>query len=159
MRPRHIWSHPSLDLSAKRRRIVSELNEIRILLATAFVGLALSACSQTTQTPDDPYAGLDSGILSWRTSLEATHPACATKVEGSGCEGFQVTCKAAQTITPTEKAGGVTAKVVAAMSFLGKNADGSTNRPGSATAIFAKSKGAWVRMEASPVNLTTCAPV
>ena len=159
MPPHHISSHPRLDLSAKRRGTVPELNVIRILLATALAGLALSACSQATATSDDPYAGLDSGILSWRTSLEATHPACATKVEGSGCVGFQVTCKAAQTITSAEKAGGVTAKVVAAMSFLGKNSDGSTNRPGSATAIFAKSKGAWTRTVAAPVNLTTCAPV
>lgn len=132
---------------------------IRIFFAAALTGLALSACSKATSTADDPYSGLDSGILSWRTNLEATHPACATKVEGSGCEGFQVTCKAAQEITSAEKAGGVTAKVVAAMSFLGKNSDGSTNRPGSATAIFAKSKGNWTRAEAAPVNLTTCAPV
>ena len=132
---------------------------IRILALSALAALSLMACSKQTAVSDDPYAGLDAGILSWRTNLEATHPACATKFEGAGCEAFQVTCKAAQDISSAEKARGVSAKVVAAMSFLGRNADGSTDRPGSATALFSKTKDAWTRREAAPVNLTTCAPV
>lgn len=134
---------------------------IRLLLAPALAALALAGCSKASSdtASGDPYAGLETQILSWRNTIEATHPACATKVEGKGCESYQVTCKAAQEITSDETAKGVTAQVVAAMTFNGRNPDGSTDRPGSSFGLFSKAGGAWSRSEAAPVNMSTCAPV
>jgi hypothetical protein len=131
---------------------------IKPAVAAALAALLLTACSSGGDSKsNDPYAGLDQQILSWRTAIETGHPACAAKVEGKGCQDFQVTCKAAQEIGPEDK--GVTAKVVAAMTFAGRNPDGSTGKSGSSFAMFSKAGGAWTRGEAQPVNLRTCAPV
>ena len=132
-------------------------------LATVAVlsALSLAACSQANGRANsgDPYAGLDSQILTWRNAIEATHTACAAKVEGKGCQDFQVMCKAAQEITPDEAAKGVTAQVVAAMTFAGRNPDGSTGKSGSSFAVFSKANNAWTREPSSPVNMQTCAPL
>ncbi|WP_293676829.1 hypothetical protein [uncultured Phenylobacterium sp.] len=131
---------------------------IRPLAAAGLCGLLLAACSQggTTSDPSDPHAGLDPQILAWRNDLEANHVACKAKVDGHGCDSFEVTCKAMQEITPEEAAKGVTAQVVAAMSFNGRSGGG---QPGSAFALFSKAGGQWSRAEAMPVNMNTCAPV
>ena len=123
--------------------------------------LLLSACNSggDAASSSDPNAGLDAEILAWRNDLEASHPACATKVEGKGCESFEVTCKGLQELTPEEQAQGITTQVVAAIRFSGRMADGSTGKPGSAFAEFSKANGQWTRTEAKPVNLGTCAPV
>lgn len=135
----------------------------RLLLVTGLCALSLAACGKTggstAASSSDPYAGLDGGILAWRTAIEASHPACATKVEGHGCESFQVTCKAQQEITPDETAKGVTAQVIAAMTFNGRNPDGSSGKPGSSFATFSKIGGQWTREEAKPVNMSSCAPL
>jgi len=133
---------------------------IRPLAIAGLAALLLTGCSQRAG-PDasGPYAGLESEILSWRTEIEATHPACTAKVAGKGCESFEVTCKGAQTIAPDETARGVTARVVAAMTFNGRNPDGSSGRPGSSFAQFTKAGGKWTRIPAMPVNMTSCAPV
>ena len=120
--------------------------------------LLLSACGERGADSSDPYAGMDKEILAWRSEIEAEHVACKTKVEGKGCESFQVTCKVAGEITPEEQTKGVTAQVLAAMNFNGRNPDGSTGKPGSAFAEFSKTRAGWTRKEAEPVNLTTCAP-
>ena len=133
---------------------------IRPLAALAVCGLLLiGACSPAANKAgsDDLYAGLDAQILDWRTALETSHPACASKVDGKGCESFQVTCKAMQEITPDEKAKGITAQIVASMSFNGRGAEGVSGRPGSAFALFSKAGGAWTRVESPPVNMSTCA--
>ena len=132
---------------------------IKHAAAVSLAALLLTACSSGGggSKSSDPYAGLDQQILSWRTAIEAGHPACAAKVEGKGCQDFQVTCKAAQEIGPQDA--GVTAKVVAAMTFAGRNPDGSTGKSGSSFAVFSKAGDAWTRSESSPVNLRTCAPV
>lgn len=135
---------------------------IRPAVAAALVALSLAACGPGgggASSSSDPYAGLDTEILGWRTSLEAGHPACARKVEGKGCQDFQVMCKAAQDISAGEAAKGVKAKVVAAMTFAGRNADGSTGKSGSSFAVFSKAGDTWTRGEAMPVNMTTCAPL
>jgi hypothetical protein len=135
---------------------------IRLSAVVCLAALSLAACGQagnTQQTSSDPYAGLDTQILEWRKTIEATHSACANKVDGKGCQDFQVMCKGAQEITPEEAARGVTAQVVAAMTFAGRNPDGSTSKSGSSFALFSKSGGAWTRTEAMPVNLHTCAPL
>ncbi|WP_397417796.1 hypothetical protein [Phenylobacterium sp.] len=135
---------------------------MRRLLAAALVPVLLAACTPPAggaTDAGDPYAGLDSQILVWRGALEAEHPACATKVDGKGCQDFQVMCKAAQEITPEETGRGVTAQLVAAMTFAGRNADGSTGKSGSAFAVFTKTGTTWSREGAPPVNLSTCAPL
>ena len=134
---------------------------IRPLVAASFCGLLLAACSQGGAGGDskDPYAGLDKQILAWHTDLEANHPACRTKVDGHGCESFEVRCKAMQEITPDETAKGITAQVIAAMTFSGRSADGSSGKPGSAFALFSKAGGQWTRADAMPVKMDTCAPL
>ncbi len=132
----------------------------RLLILAGVTALSLSACGKTdTGGAGDPYAGLESQILSWRTAIEAGHPSCSTKVDGKGCADFQVTCKAAQIIAPDETARGVSAKVVAAMTFNGRTSEGVSGQPGSAFALFSKTGSAWTRAESPPVNLTSCAPV
>lgn len=130
-------------------------------LAAAVLLLPLAACSQGGQKPaaTDLNAELQPQIAAWHDAVEANHVACRTKVGGKGCESFEVTCKAAQDITPAEQATGVTAKVVAAMTFSGRNPDGSSGKPGSAFAQFSKAGGTWTRAEAKPVNMSTCAPL
>ena len=133
----------------------------RILAVSLSTLLLLSACGpkvDETSTPDR-YSGLAPQILAWRTAIEASHPACAIKIEGRGCEAFQVTCKAAQEITTDETANGVSAQLVAAMTFNGRSSDGSSGKPGSAFAIFSKARGSWTRAEAPAVNMTSCAPL
>lgn len=133
---------------------------IRPALLITLAALALTGCgkSGSTAASGDPYAGLDTGFASWRTEIEATHPGCKVKVKKKGCEAFQITCKAQQEITPAEAASGITAQIVAAMTFMGKGADGSSDNPGSSFAVFSKARGTWTRVETSPVNLSTCAP-
>ena len=133
---------------------------IRLAAAAALAALLLSACSQGDQANSaDPTAGLDQQILAWRTAIEAGHPACAAKVEGKGCQDFQVMCKAHQEIDAAETARGVTAQVVAAMTFAGRNPDGSTGKSGSAFAVFSKADNTWTREESKPVNMSSCAPL
>lgn len=133
----------------------------RSVLAAGLCAVLLSACSQDAaeSDPNDPHAGLDPQILAWRTDIEANHPTCAAKVEGKGCQDFQVRCKGALEVGPDDAARGVTAQVISAMTFVARNPDGSTGQPGSAFALFSKADGAWTRTEAMPVNLTTCAPL
>lgn len=134
---------------------------IRSAFAAGLCAFLLTACSQGAAEgdPNDPHAGLDAQILAWRTDIEASHPTCATKVEGRGCQDFQVRCKGALEVGPDDTARGVTAQVVSAMTFVARNPDGSTGTPGSAFALFSKADGEWTRAEAMPVNLSTCAPL
>jgi len=131
---------------------------IRPAVAAALAALMLTACSQGGGA-DAPSAGLDQQILAWRTAIETEHPACAAKVEGKGCQDFQVMCKAYQEITADETAKGVTSQIVAAMTFAGRNPDGSTGKSGSSFALFSKAGNEWTRTEAMPVNMSSCAPL
>jgi hypothetical protein len=143
------------------RRSSLERYVIRTLALAGMSLLVLAACSPKAGQPasNDPAAGLSAEIGAWHKDLEASHPACASKVEGKGCQDFQVMCKAYQEISPDEAARGVTSQVVAAMTFAGRNADGSTGRSGSAFALFSKTRDGWTRAEAMPVNLQSCAPL
>jgi hypothetical protein len=132
---------------------------IKTLVAAGLCGLLLAACSPAAKTdPNDPNAGLDTEILSWRNDLEAHQPLCRKKVDGQGCVSFEVMCKAMQEITPDETSKGVTAQVIAAMTFNGHSNDGA-EKSGSAFAVFSKAGGKWTRVEAMPVNMRTCAPL
>ena len=133
---------------------------IRSLLVTTLVALTIAGCGKPggASTSADPYSGLDTEFVSWRANIEATHPGCKFKVDKKGCEAFQVTCKAQQEITTSEAASGITAQIVAAMTFMGRGPDGSSDNPGSSFAVFSKAEGTWTRVESSPVNLSSCAP-
>ena len=133
---------------------------IRPFLVTTLFALALAGCGKSGEaaTSSDPYSGLDTEFLGWRAEIEANHPGCKFKIDKKGCEAFQVTCKAQQEITASEAASGITAQIVAAMTFMGRGPDGSSDNPGSSFAVFSKAGGAWSRVETSPVNLSSCAP-
>ena len=133
---------------------------IRTFAVVAAGALALSACGKEAEKVDlsDPAAGLSEHIVAWTGDIEASHTACKSKVSGKGCEGFTVTCKAAQTITPDEQTRGVNSKVIAAVTFTGRMEDGSTGKSGSSFAIFTRTGSKWTRAEAQPVNPTSCAP-
>lgn len=120
--------------------------------------LALSACSpgagksDAAKPGEDPkFAGLDAQILQWRGEIDKTDPTC----KSGGCSDYEVACKAERTVTSEDTAKGVSAKVIAAMTFNSK-ADPNA-RPGSAFAEFTKAGSGWTRATAKPVNLSTCA--
>lgn len=132
---------------------------IKTVVAAGLCGLLLAACSSGPKAdPNDPNAGLEPEILNWRNDLAAQQPVCQKKVDGVACVNFEVMCKAMQDITPAEKARGVSAKVVAAITFNGHSKDGA-EKSGSAFAMFSKAGGKWSRAEAKPVNMNTCAPL
>ncbi|MBL8771050.1 MAG: hypothetical protein JNK30_06670 [Phenylobacterium sp.] len=135
---------------------------IRILAVAGLSLSVLSACSSgggDAAASDDPNVALRPLIAQWSKDIEATHSACSAKVEGKGCQDFQVTCKAEHAVGAADAQRGVTAQVIAAMTFAGRNPDGSTGKSGSSFALFSKAADGWTRGEAMPVNLQTCAPV
>lgn len=120
--------------------------------------LVLGGCQKAPgANPADPYVGLSDAILDWRDDIDRS-PDCAAKPTGGGkaCQTYEVGCKAVQPIGPGER--GVTAKLVAAMSWTAWNPKRGNYEPASGGAIFAKTDGKWVRQDLSgPVNLSTCA--
>jgi hypothetical protein len=135
---------------------------LRTFVTLALATLVLAACGASgggggSNPNEDPrFAGLDQQIATWRTEIEKSNEACAA-AGGKGCQDFQVACKAEREITPADQAKGVTAKLVAAMTFNSQGDTADDLKPGSAFAEFAKAGEAWTRSEATPVNLGTCA--
>ncbi|HEX5379789.1 MAG TPA: hypothetical protein VFW47_14530 [Phenylobacterium sp.] len=127
------------------------------MILAGSAALALAGCQQKTAADAaDPNAGLSKAILAWRGDIART-PACSVKVpEGKACQTFEVDCKVEAPLGPQDK--GVTAKVVAAMSWSEWNPIRGAYDPASGGALFAKTNGQWVRKDiAGPVNLSTCA--
>ena len=119
--------------------------------------LLLGGCSgQKTAASNDPYAGLEDALRSWKTEVSAADPSCRRAPTGAKCEMFDISCKAQRTITPEDKAAGVTAKLVADMSWSGFDDKGAP-QPDSAAALFTKANGAWQRAPTKPVNPVSCA--
>lgn len=121
--------------------------------------LTLGGCGQGGQgasAPQDQYAGLKQAIDGWHASIQSTDAQCQAKPDGKGCQGFEVACKGAREIPAAEQAKGVSAKVVVAMSWEGWDAARAEYRPASGFAEFNKVDGAWTRIAAGPVNLSTC---
>jgi len=104
----------------------------------------------------DPYAGLDRAILAWKADIVAHDPSCRAPPAGQKCEMFEVSCKAQRTISPGERAAGVTARLVADMTWSGFDAKGAA-RTAAADALFEKVGGAWRRSAYGPVNPESCA--
>ena len=126
--------------------------------AALMLGLLLVAgCSgQKSSGAADPYAGLDDAIRGWKTEVSTGDASCRRAPTGSKCEMFEVSCKAQRTITPEDQAKGVTAKLVADMSWSGFDDKGAPT-PASAAALFTKAAGTWARASYKPVNPETCA--
>lgn len=127
------------------------------LLVGCFTLLSLTGCGQVAHKSADVYDGLPQAILSWHADVEKT-AACSGKptAGGNGCQAFEVGCKVEQPIGPAEV--GVTARILAAMSWSAWNAARGDFDPASGGAVFTKTNGNWARRDLStPVNLTTCA--
>jgi hypothetical protein len=128
------------------------------ILAVLAVSLgALGACSQSdgqsAADANDKFAGLEPQLVAWRAEIEAQSPVCQVKTDGKGCQDFAVACKREVEVAPEEAARGVTARLVAAMTYSSKAADA---RPGSAVAEFTRTNGAWSHKDADAVNMATC---
>lgn len=121
--------------------------------------LILGGCSQAGQSgkPADKFAGLDAEILKWRTDIIAGDALCKSQAEGEKCESFEVACKAERTITPAEQAKGITARVVAAMTWNGFDPKFKHAQSGVRAVEFDKSASGWTRTDHPPVNMSTCA--
>lgn len=122
--------------------------------------LVLGGCQQGGSAAgqgDDKYAGLDAAIRTWHASVKETDTQCANKPEAQACNSFEVACKGDRPLNPDDQAKGITAKVVAAMSWQAWSAETSEYRPASGVAEFTKVQGEWRRADAAPVNLATCA--
>jgi hypothetical protein len=127
--------------------------------AALLAGLLLvGGCSgqKTTGPSNDPYAGLDDAIRSWKTAVAATDISCKRAPAGSKCEMFDISCKAQRTITAQDQSKGVTAKLVADMSWSGYDDKGAP-QPDSAAALFTRAHGVWTRSETKPVDPVGCA--
>lgn len=129
--------------------------------AAAFAALLmLGACSPAADKStagDGKFVGLDGEILTWRKEILKSDKLCQSQAEGQKCEAFEVACKAERTITPQDTAKGVTAKVVAALTWNGFDLKFKQAQTGTATALFTRTRGAWARAEHTSVNPNTCA--
>lgn len=125
-------------------------------------GLALSlillaGCSgRSGSNARDPYAGLDDAIRGWKDQVAAADVSCKSKAADQKCEMFEISCKAQRVISPEEQKAGVTAKLVADMTWSGFDDKGGS-QPASAAALFVKSNGAWTRTPYKSVNPDSCA--
>jgi hypothetical protein len=121
---------------------------------------ALAGCSPSGgPSPADQgkFAGLDGEILKWRQSILAGDPLCRSQAEGEKCESFEVACKAERTVTSQDEASGVSARVVAAMSWNGFDPKFRHAQSGMRAAEFARTKAGWTRADHKPVNPDSCA--
>jgi hypothetical protein len=119
----------------------------------------LAACSQHGQSGNagqDKFAGFDQEILKWRQEILSNDPLCRSQAEGEKCESFEVVCKAERTLTPDDAAKGITARVVAAMTWSGFDAKFRHAQSGVRAAEFAKGRSGWTRTPHAPINMQTC---
>ena len=103
------------------------------------------------------FAGFEAEIPKWRAQIVAADPLCKSQAKDEKCIGFDVACKAERTVTPQERAKGITAHVVTAMSWNGFDPKLKQPQAGSRTVQFTKSASGWTRADHAPVNLSTCA--
>jgi hypothetical protein len=135
---------------------------LKIRAAAVAALMMLSACSQARQSGaaggvQDQFAGLDGEILNWRKAIIASDPLCTSQAEGEKCEGFEVACKAQREITPDDQVRGVTARVVASITWNGFDAKFKHTQNGTRAAEFAKGPSGWTRTDHMPVNMSSCA--
>jgi len=101
------------------------------------------------------YAGLDQAIRAWRADIVKTQDACQGAAE-QGCQAFEVACKVEREIAPEEKARGVSAKVVAGMSWEAWSAAHGEPLPAAGFAEFTRIGSTWSRSAPLNGNLSTC---
>lgn len=152
---------PELSHATEPERFLTKLTRATLRRTIQAGGLlavlALGGCQKSAESnPADPYAGLDKAILAWRGDIDKS-PECAKTPDGAkGCQTFEVNCKVEAPVTAADK--GVSAKIVAAMSWGAWSKTRGDYEPASGGATFAKTQGKWVRHDLSgPVNLSTCA--
>ena len=150
---------PELSQATEAERFLTKLTRatLRLTACGLLAILALGGCQKSAESnPADPYAGLDRAILAWRGDIDRS-PECAKTPDGAkGCQTFEVSCKVEAPVTAADK--GVSAKIVAAMSWGAWSKTRGDYEPASGGATFAKTQGKWVRHDLSgPVNLSTCA--
>jgi hypothetical protein len=122
-----------------------------------------SACSPSGgSTPaasgeQSKFAGFEAEIPKWRTEVLAADPLCKSQAKDEKCVGFDVACKAERTVTADDAAHGITARVVAAMTWSGFDSKFQHPQSGMAAAEFVKGPGGWTRSDHKPVNPQTCA--
>lgn len=133
-------------------------------LAALMTTAALSACSPSGSTSagggpaeQEKFAGIDQQILQWRKDILATDPLCRSQAEGEKCTGFEVACKAEREVAPAEQSAGVTAHVVAAMTWNGFDEKFKHAQSGMRAVEFTKGRSGWTRTDHKPVNPQTCA--
>ena len=130
------------------------------LAALLSMGAAIGACSpsgHSGQAGQDRFAGLDQQEQTWRQDIMAADPLCKSQAEGEKCQGFEVTCKAERTVTAQDQAKGITARVVAAMTWNGFDPKFKHGQSGMRAAEFVKGPAGWTRSEHKPVNPESCA--
>ncbi|MFC3068814.1 hypothetical protein [Phenylobacterium soli] len=132
------------------------MNKVFAGVVAVAAGLALAGCGGKPAGGGDPYAGLDDAIRAWKTDLSAGDASCRSAPAGAKCEMFEVSCKAQRNITPPETSQGVSAKLVAHMTWSGFDERGG-EEPHSAAAQFVKVNGTWTRSAVKAVNPETCA--
>ena len=123
--------------------------------------LILGGCSQGGTTAAggqgaDKFAGLDAEILKWRQDILASDPLCKSTVADQKCAKFEVACKAERTVTPAEQAQGVTAHVVAMITWDGFDPKFQHAQSGTKAAEFTRGPKGWTRADHGPVYMQTC---
>jgi hypothetical protein len=122
--------------------------------------LILGGCSQGAPTAGgaatDKFAGLDAAELTWRKDIMASDPLCKSTVADQKCAKFEVACKAERTVTPAEQAQGVTAHVVAMMTWDGFDPKFQHAQSGTKAAEFTRGSKGWTRADHGPVYMQTC---
>ena len=122
--------------------------------------LILGACSPAATTSGDPsqarFAGLDAAELQWRKDILANDKLCKSTVEDQKCAKFEVACKSERVVTAAEQAQGVTAHVVAMITFDGFDLNFKHGQSGTRAAEFTKTAKGWTRAEHGPVYMQNC---
>jgi hypothetical protein len=127
------------------------------LMTFAALIVGCSPSGPSSRPEQGKFAGLDAELLNWRKAILASDPLCKSQAEGEKCESFEVACKGERALTPQDQANGVTARVVAAMSWNGFDPKFKHGQSGMRAAEFAKGKAGWTRTDHKPVNPTSCA--
>jgi len=135
------------------------------LAALLTIGAAMGGCSPSAPAgggeaggaDEGKFAGLGPEILKWRKDILASDALCKSQAEGEKCQGFEIACKAEREVSAQDQAAGITARVVAAMTWNGFDPKFKHGQSGMRAAEFAKGKAGWARTEHKPVNPGTCA--
>ena len=128
-----------------------------LILVGALAGCSPSGSTGSGGADQGKFAGFDQEETKWRQDILASDPLCKSQAEGEKCQGFEVTCKAERNLTPQDQTNGVTARVVAAMTWNGFDPKFKHAQNGMRVAEFAKGASGWMRSEHKPVNPQSCA--